>query len=441
MRGKSVSRVALIGENSIGYVNVLIDIWNNGDCAVLIDWRIPFITAASMMEDAKVCKCFIEKSLFENNKKHLPLGIEFKTFDKENNYTELLPERIYEKYKSNYSTDEAIVLYSSGTTGKSKGIILTHYAISTNADAIMDYMKPTKEDCIYIVKALTHSSTLTGELLVALKRSMKLVIAPTIVLPRVIFRNIQKFGVTIICVNPTLLQKYSYEYASNEYALPTLRAIYVSGSVLSDKVYHLSHKIFGNIPIYNVYGLSEAGPRVSAQTPESSKTNSVGKPIKGVEILILDDNQSPVAHCTKGRIYIKSKSLFMGYLNSNSALVSTNKDDMLCSGDIGHINSVGELVIDGRADSIVLYQSHNIIPESIENEIMNNSVITACRVYVENDLLCCDYTTESEVCLDNADLVCLNKTLEAILPRYEIPVKYVKVDRLNNTLTGKISRG
>ena len=54
-----MSRVALIGENSVEYVNALLDIWNNGDCAVLLDWRIPFKTAAKMMVDAGVTRCCI----------------------------------------------------------------------------------------------------------------------------------------------------------------------------------------------------------------------------------------------------------------------------------------------------------------------------------------------------------------------------------------------
>ncbi len=56
-----MSRVALIGENSIEYIDALLDTWNNGDCAVLLDWRIPFQTATQMMQEADVHKCYIEK--------------------------------------------------------------------------------------------------------------------------------------------------------------------------------------------------------------------------------------------------------------------------------------------------------------------------------------------------------------------------------------------
>ena len=195
-----MSRVGLIGENSIGYVNTLIDIWNNGDCAVLLDWQIPFQTAVEMMIEADVHTCYIEKSLLEKTDNSLFESIKFITYEKQNNLAELLPKYIYDKFKENYSKDESIVIYSSGTTGKSKGIILSHYAVNTNADAIIDYMKPGIKDCIYIAKPLSHSSTLTGELLVALKTKMKLVVAPTIVPPRYILNNINKFHVSKICL-------------------------------------------------------------------------------------------------------------------------------------------------------------------------------------------------------------------------------------------------
>ena len=162
-----MSRIALIGENSIGYVNALVDIWNHGDCAVLLDWRIPFSTAIEMMIEADVHTCFIEKGLFNKLENEIPDSIDFITYEKQNSSAELLPNCICEKFHENYGRNEAVVIYSSGTTGKSKGIILSHFAITTNADAIIDYMQPSTNDCLYTIRPLSHSSTLTGELLVA----------------------------------------------------------------------------------------------------------------------------------------------------------------------------------------------------------------------------------------------------------------------------------
>lgn len=88
--------------------------------------------------------------------------------------------------------------------------MLTHYAINTNADAIIDYIKPDKTDCFYIVKTICQASSIVGELLVALKKTL-IVIAPIIVPSRYTLLNIFKYKVTIMCINPMLLQMYIYE--------------------------------------------------------------------------------------------------------------------------------------------------------------------------------------------------------------------------------------
>ncbi len=204
-----MSRVALMGENSVEYVSTLLDIWNNGDCAVLLDWRIPFGTAVDMMREAGVTRCYIEKRFLRQIRIPLPAGLVWITYERNSNTAEELPRELYRKFRVNDSCDEAVVLYSSGTTGKAKGIVLTHFALQTNADAILDYMLPQKNDCMYIAKTLSHSSTLTGELLVALKAGMQLVVGPVIVPPRLVLHRI-----SILCLNPTLLAAYAKELQS-----------------------------------------------------------------------------------------------------------------------------------------------------------------------------------------------------------------------------------
>ena len=78
-----MSRVALIGKNSVGFIEGLIGIWNCGACAVIIDWRIPIITAVEMMKEAGVKKCLLGKTQYERINERLPDEIEFVIFDDE----------------------------------------------------------------------------------------------------------------------------------------------------------------------------------------------------------------------------------------------------------------------------------------------------------------------------------------------------------------------
>ena len=431
-----MSRVALIGENSIGYVDTLVNIWNNGDCAVLLDWRVPFPTAIEMMLEADVHTCFIEEGLFNKLKNGVPDSIDFVTYEKQNSSADLLPNCIYEKFHENYSRNEAVVIYSSGTTGKSKGIILSHFAINTNADAIIDYMKPNTEACIYIAKTLSHSSTLTGELLVALKTRAKAVIAPTIVPPRYVLSNVNKFGVTIVCLNPTLLSMLADEYERSQYDISSLKTIYVSGSILNDRVYEKAHAVFSYIQIYNVYGLSEAGPRVTAQKADCSKSNSVGKPIKDVEIKIVSEQGNIVLDGEYGIIHVKIPSIFDGYV------VGQNKHDSLYedwhnTGDVGYIDTNGELHIINRLDDVVIIDSHKVYPSEVEKKIVEQSDVKECAVAkVElngNEFIGCLYVSEKEIGRD------IKEKLKSKLPAYEIPRFFLKCDALPRTKNGKIS--
>lgn len=432
-----MSRIALIGENSIEYVSILLDIWNQGDCAVLLDWNIPFQTALDMMKDADVHTCYIEKKYLNQTETILPSDIEFFTYENSwKGIPKFLPNEIYRKFQNNDSRDEAVVIYSSGTTGTCKGIVLSHYAIHTNAETIMDYMKPTAKDCIYICKSLSHSSTLVGELLVALKSGMSLVIAPIIVPPRYTLSQIIKYRVTILCANPTLLFMYADEYRRNKYDLTSLKTIYVSGSILSDQVYKAVHQAFDPIPIYNVYGLSEAGPRVTAQRSDCCKSNSVGTPIKGIEVVVVNEQGIPVPNGEYGIIHVKTPSLFDGYVVGEEKQLSLYKD-WYHTGDVGYIDSFGELHIVNRLDDVIILNSHKIYPSEIEQQIIEYATVKECAVVkIESngrEFMGCLYVGNKKI--DHE----IKEKLKTKLMTYEIPKYFLKCSNLPRTNNGKIA--
>ena len=429
-----MSRIALIGKNSVEYIRNLLNIWNSGNCAVLIDYRIPLETAVKMMREAKATTCYIENDIYNI---HDEFEIEFVFYDRNSDQAEFLPDDIYNSFKGIYSGDEAVIIYSSGTTGNSKGIILSHYAINTNADAIIDYMKPKHGDCIYIVKTLSHSSTLTGELLVALKSRMNLVVTPVIPHPRQIIKNTTEFNVTILCLNPTLLSMLADEYMTAQTDLSTLQKIYVSGSVLTDKVFEKAHKAFENKTVYNVYGLSEAGPRVSAQTEYCCKSNSVGRPLPNIEVVIVDESGKKLLRGEKGIVYVKTPSIFSGYVTGEEKHRSFYYG-WLNTGDIGFEDDFGEIHIVGRIDDVIEYNSHKVYPSDVEKMILENPLITDCVVskcIVNNvEMIGCLYVSDNNCAVD------IVRRLKGRLAQYEIPKKFLKTESIPRNIRGKINR-
>lgn len=431
-----MARVALIGNNSIGYIRALLDIWNQGDCAVLLDWRIPIQTITELMVEAGVSVCLMGNSLYQSAYCTLPSHIQFIPFDDMCHKAVPLSSDVVKKFRARYSHDEAVVIYSSGTTGKSKGIILSHFAINTNADAIINYMHPTKDDCIYIAKTLSHSSTLTGELLVALKSHAQILISPTIVPPRVILSNILQNRVTILGLNPTLLSMLTDEVERSKQLPETLRTIYVSGSILNDKVNEKAHCVLTGIEIYNVYGLSEAGPRVTAQRADCCKGNSVGKAIKGVEIAVVNETGEIIPELTCGMIHVRTPSLFSGYISGQQKHPSVYKD-WLNTGDIGFIDANGELHIIGRQDDVVIIDAHKIYPSEVEKQVLKIPSIIECAVTDIQEggrlYLGCLYVGSAAIC----DIW---KHLSGTLPPYEIPRLIITSSEIPKNRNGKVDK-
>ena len=432
-----MARVALIGTNSIGYIHTLIHIWNNGFCAVLIDYQTPFHAAIQLMQEAEVQKCYLQEDLWSEHISSCS-KIEFVRYPTNSKLTFTLPNFIYDEFRPNYSNNEAVIIYSSGTTGKSKGIILSHFAINTNADAIIDYMNPLAQtDCIYTVRHLSHSSTLTGELLVALKSHTGMVIAASAVPPRIILSSVKEYGVTILCINPALLSLLCDEAKRKLYDVSCLQKVYVSGAILNDAIYEKAKNVLTDISVFNVYGLSETAPRVTAQTSDCCKSNSAGKPIKGVEVIITNESGISVPNGIRGIIQVKTPSLFSGYIVGNA------KHSPLCkgwlnTGDIGFWDEFGELHVVGRVDDVIICDAHKIYPADVEKLILTDTSISDCAVsrctVNGTEVIGCLYVCSRDC---TADII---HRLKDRFARYEIPKKFLRTEAIPRNHRGKIDR-
>lgn len=430
-------RIGLVGENSVAFVEHLIKIWNDGNSAVLIDWRIPMDKISELLIAADAKLCYIDQAHFaeinvQNN------FIEFICYQNDQDEPTKLPTHIYHSFKHNYAHKEAVILFSSGTTGQSKGIILSHYSIQTNADLIYDYMLPTNKDCMMIIKTIIHSSTLIGELLVSLKYNIPLYISPSCLLPSGIVNWISRLGISIVCLNPSLLVLLSRIVATRYFDLNKLKEIYISGSIVPESVLKTSTKCFPNAQILNVYGLTEAGPRVTAQRKNMPlKLGSVGKPIGDVKISIRGMDDEEVQTGQTGSIFVLTPCCFTAYITDECKHLDSN--GWLNTGDIGYIDSDGDLYITGRSDAMICIGSHNVYPEQVENVIIGYEYVYDCLVTSQNDILhgkviVCEYVSDRELSGE------LRKYCVKHLAPYEIPAMFIRVDKIPQTAGGKKKR-
>ena len=431
-------RVALIGENSIEYVNVLLNIWNAGYSAVLIDWRIPQNLANEIMKNAQVKICYIEKELSMDFISIKEKGYDIITYERKKSLVSCLSKDLFGKFHAKYSQDEALILFSSGTTGKSKGIILSHYAINKNADAIISYMMINERDSMLIVKPFHHVSTIVGELLVCLKSKINTYICSSLIMPQVALETLFTNQITTICLNPTLLYLYTKCQKNKSYEMSKLKAIYVSGSMVDKKLLIMADSAFSYASILNVYGLSEAGPRLTAQTlAQNNVIGSVGKPIENVAIKIVKSSGQKAEAGEIGAIYAKTLSAFSGYVQ-NSDNVQIIQDGWINTKDMGYLDKENNLFIVGRGDNMIHIGSHNVFPESVENIIRSMDFIDDCAVVGSKNLLygnilICYYVADRDMEGD-IKAYCGNKLIA-----HEIPRKYVRLNGIPRTPNGKLN--
>lgn len=406
-------RIGLIGQNSVEYINNILHIWNNHDSIVLIDPSTPPKVAQELLKETHASLCLIEECFspaFDSIKTEKDI-----VYSTTYQMPSLFPDVSRALFRVRYDNTEAVVINSSGTTGKCKGISLSHRAIQNNADSIIAYMNPSPADCFYLNKKLVHSSSLVGELLVALKSGASIVLSQTAIPPRIAFQNISDFHVSILCCNPTLLRFYMDEVNRTASFPQSVRVIYTSGELISKKEIETARRTFG-CPVYNVYGQTECGPRISAQRADSCSGNSVGKPVANVSVQISNN----------GEILVKTNARFSSYVNTGVLNEEWHK-----TGDLGMIDKNGELFVTGRIDTMLTLNAHNIFPEKIEAVIIENSSAKDCIVKKEDGRLICCYVAEYP-------LTPTEKTkLRRLLMPYEIPSIFKKVDAIPKNGNGK----
>lgn len=431
--------IGLIGFNSIEYVEKILKIWNDGDCVVLLDSSTPYISIIEQLNITNSSMCYVCEEIYEKNYDLFKynLNIQFISFKSNSKNYKLLPKYIYDLYIFNDSHKPAVVIFSSGTTGDAKGIELSHYAVSKNSDMIYNSMNLDKDDKMFIIKKLSHSSTLVGELLVALRNSLNILIGPTIVPMRIIIKNIEEYKISVLCVNPTLLKTIAISLDKKECKISTIKKIFVSG----DKFYRQDcleiRKKLPSIKIYNMYGLTEAGPRVSMQNSIFCYENSVGIPLKDVEVKILNKENKKCESYEKGIIYVKTPTRFTKYVNMYNKFNNIT-EEWINTGDIGFLNEKNELFITDRVDDVIIINAHKIYPNDIENKILCLCDIQECKIIKKNkkntnsEFLICVYVGE----VVNSKVII--KELRNCLLDYEIPKVFLKIDSMPKNNNGKI---
>lgn len=305
-------------------------------------------------------------------------------------------------------------------------------------------MSREKSECFYICKTMVHTSSLTGEILLATYIGARLIALNQIIPPSVSLKRIERFKPTFICANPSIIGLWLKAASKKQYDLSSVQVLYSCGAPASEQLLKEAEKYFCNADVLNVYGLTEAGPRVSAQrkSDENRIVGGAGRAVRDVKIEIRNEHGGRCQSQEKGRIFVSTPSLLDKYWNNEAATKEKIRDGWLDTGDCGYFLENGELFVVGRADDMIIKGGHNVDPNRIENVINKLAFIRECVVFgvpdkINGKKIICSYVREKDAVGDESDILVSCKRALAV---YEYPQEIYEWNELPKTNSQKISR-
>ena len=281
-----------------------------------------------------------------------------------------------------HAEDTAVIVYTSGTTGRPKGAELTHNSLFTNTVVSADILKTTKDDTQIIVLPMFHIFAMTVLMNAGVYRA-----AHSILLPRfdaeAVYGLMSKHKVSIFAGVPTMywgLLQYNdtkFDYA----AIAAQLKICVSGGAsLPLKVMEDFETRF-NVAIIEGYGMSEGSPVVTFNQPEiGRKAGSIGTPVWGCEVKVVDENGVEVPVGEKGELIYRGPNVMKGYYNKPAATADTIKDGWLHSGDVARKDEDGFFYIVDRTKEMIIRGGLNVYPREVEEVMIQHEAVSLVAV-------------------------------------------------------------
>jgi long-chain acyl-CoA synthetase len=276
--------------------------------------------------------------------------------------------------------DTAVILYTSGTTGTPKGAELTHDNLRRNAELSRNLYDLGREDVIFGGLPLFHSFGQTCSLNATISRGGCLTLLPRFD-PAKALEIIGRDGVTIFMGVPTMYGALLHHADAGEADTSSLRVCVSGGSAMPGELLRAFEEKFG-CTILEGYGLSETSPVASFNHPDRErKVGSIGTPVEGVEMKVVDDDGNEAPAGEVGEIVIRGHNVMKGYWNKPDATrESITEDGWFHTGDMAKVDDDGYFFIVDRKKELIIRGGYNVYPREIEEVLYEHPAVREVAV-------------------------------------------------------------
>lgn len=335
----------------------------------------------------------------------------------------------------------AVLLYTSGTSGKPKGVMLTCENLASNIQQVMQWVGFTQDDKVLGVLPQFHSFGLTVLTLLPLTVGCPAVYTAKF-LPKRILDLMEKYRPTVLVAIPSMLNALLHAKSATADHFKSFKFVASGGEPLPEAVFNGFREKF-NVTINEGYGLTETSPVTNWCRPWDFRRKSVGMALPGVEEIIVDPQGKRLGPNHDGEILIKGPNIMKGYfkLPEQTAAVFTS-DGYFRTGDMGRFDDDGHLYITGRIKEMLIIGGENVFPREIEEVLDAHPSVQASAVIGVMDESRGEVPIAFVELKDGAtfDEKALRSFCREKLAQYKVPRDIRLIEKLPRNPTGKIMR-
>ena len=337
--------------------------------------------------------------------------------------------------------DLAVLLYTSGTSGRPKGVMLTAGNLSTNVRQCVEWVGFSINDTLLGVLPQFHSFGLTVLTLLPLSVGAKVVFTARFN-PRKILELMREHRPTAFIAIPSMLAALLHAKSADADHFKSIKYLVSGGEPLPEAIFQGYRERFG-ATINEGYGLTETSPVANWSRPHEYRHKSVGKPVPHMDEIIVDADGRRLPANQDGEIRMRGPNVMKGYYRLPEATAATfDEHGYFRTGDMGRFDDEGFLYITGRIKEMLIIGGENVFPREIEEVLDKHPSVAASAVIGVMD------ESRGEVAVAFVELkegaafdeVSLRKFCREHLPQFKVPRDIRHIDKLPRNPTGKIMR-
>jgi long-chain acyl-CoA synthetase len=283
--------------------------------------------------------------------------------------------------------DDAILLYTGGTTGRSKGVRLSHKNVFSNGMQVAHPMGIRSDDVYFHLAPMFHSADLLGTCFTQCGAAHSYLAQFT---PEAALSAIQDFGVTVAMMAPTMIIMTLQDESFDNFDLSSFRLLFYGSSPMAVEWIRRAMERFQDVDIQQGYGLTETSPilttldaaehREALETGEYEILKSVGRPLVSIDLRIFNDADEEVPVGQAGEVVVRGPNVTKGYLNRPEENQRAFRDGWFHTGDVGSVDDDGNMYLLDRKKDMIITGGENVYSSEVEAALYQHPGVNEAAV-------------------------------------------------------------